>query len=171
MADTNYAIGPCEIEYGGTSLGKTSGGVTLTIEETFASLTTDQNGESPVDEVITGTTVTVEGSLAEITLDNIASLYKTSVVGTVGGAQKVEIKANVGTSLLNNSAEMILKPYKNGAVSTNANDWITLHNAGFKATASMSFNSTDQRVLAFTATGYPNGEGVIITFGDTTATA
>jgi hypothetical protein len=34
----------------------------------------------------------------------------------------------------------------------------------------MSFNATDQRVLAFTATGYPNDEGVIITFGDTTAT-
>ncbi len=171
MADSNYALGPCQIEYGGEDLGKTNGGITLTVEETFASLTTDQDGESPVDERITGTTVTVEGALAEITLDNIATLYKTSVVGTEGSAQKVVIKPNVGTSILDNSAVMILKPYVQGVVTTDANKWITLHKAGFKATASMSFNASDQRTVAFTATGYPDDDGNILTFGDTSASA
>lgn len=171
MAESNFQLGPCKIEYGGEDLGNTNGGVTVTIEESYASLTTDQNGENPVDEQCTGTSVTVEGALADITLDNIASLFKTTVVGTAGSAQKVEIKANVGTSLLANSNEMVIKPYVNGTVTTDPNDYITIHNAGFKASASMAYNATDQRVINFTATGYPNADGVIVTFGDVTATA
>jgi hypothetical protein len=171
MAVTDYALGPCQIEYGGEDLGKTNGGVTLTVEETFAPLNTDQDGESPVDESITGTNVTIEGSLAEITLDNFASLYKTDVVGSAGGPQKVVIKPNVGTSLVANSAVLIVKPYAQGVVTTDKNKWITLHKAGFKATAALTFNATDQRTIAFTATGYPDDDGNILTFGDTAATA
>ena len=170
MAISNYQLGPCKVEFPeGTDLGKTQGGVTVTVEETFAALNTDQDGESPVDEYVTGTQVTVEGNLAEITLDNVAKLYKQEVVGT-GDSRKVEISTNVGTSLLSESDVMIIKPYDGGTVSGTANDWITLHHAALKATGSLSFNATDQRVLAFSATGYPDSAtGLIATFGDTAA--
>lgn len=169
MAEFNYELGPCKIEFPeGTDLGKTNGGVSVTIEETFAALNTDQNGENPVDEYITGTSVMVEGSLAEITLDNISKIYKQSKT-TSGDKEKVEIKANVGTSMLSESDVMIIKPYDGGTVTGNANDWITLHHAGLKATGtSLDYNATDQRVLAFQATGYPDtATGLIATFGDT----
>lgn len=170
MATKEYELGPCTITYAGTDLGDTNGGITVTVEESYASLTTDQNGENPVDEVVTGTKVTVAGALAEISLENIASLYKTTVIGT-GDSQKVEIKANVGTSLLTNSDVLIVKPYVGGVVSTAKNDWITLGQAGFKATGALTYNSSTQRTLAFTATGYPDASGVIATFGDSAATA
>lgn len=168
MAITNYALGPCKIEFPeGTDLGKTSGGVTVTMEESFAALNTDQDGENPVDEYITGTTVTLEGSLAEITLANVAKLFKKTVQSD-NGSKKVEIKTGVGTSMLNESNVMILKPYDGGTVSGDPNDFLTVHNAGLKASTSVSYNATDQRVLGFTATGYPDtATGLIATWGDT----
>lgn len=168
MADENYELGPCQITFDGTDLGKTSGGVTLTVEETFAPINTDQDGENPVDEKITGTSVTVEGSLAEITLDNFAKLFKRSKT-TDGNKEKVEILPNVGTSLLANSKTMIIKPYDGGTVTGDPNEWITLGRAGMKASASMTYNVSDQRTIGFTATGYPDVNGVIATFGDTSA--
>ena len=170
MAISNYALGPCKVEFPeGTDLGKTSGGVTVTMEETFTPLNTDQDGENPVDEYITGTTVSIEGSLAEVTLENVAKLFKRTVVGT-GDSQKVEVNTGVGTSMLGESSVMILKPYDGGTVTGDATEWLTIHNAGMKASASLNYNATDQRVLGFTATGYPDtATGLIATWGDTAA--
>ena len=164
MATSDYQLGPCDIVYDEASLGKTTGGVTVTIERTHTPLNTDQDGESPVDEYVTGTTVTVEGALAEITLENIATLYNTSIDGS-----NVVIGTAVGTSLLTNSKEMIIKPYDGGSVSNLPEDWITLYHAGLKATAALTYNATDQRSLAFTASGYPNDSGNVVVFGDTAA--
>ena len=168
MAISNYALGPCKVEFPeGTDLGKTSGGVTVTMEETFTSLNTDQDGENPVDEYITGTTLTVEGSLAEPTLANVAKLFK-KTVQTDGDKEKVEVNTNVGTSMLDESGVLILKPYDGGTVSGDANEWLTVHYAGFKASTSLNYNATDQRVLGFTATGYPDtATGLLATWGDT----
>lgn len=165
---SNYQLGPCQIEYpAGTDLGKTFGGITVTVEESFAPIQTDQDGENPVDEYITGTMVTIEGSLAEITLENLAKMFKQSVT-TDGDKEKVEIKPNVGTSLLSESDAMVIKPYDGGSVSNNANDYITLLHAGLRANTSLSFNSSDQRTIGFTATGFPDtSSGVIAVFGDT----
>jgi hypothetical protein len=73
--------------------------------------------------------------------------------------------------LVANSDVLIVKPYAQGVVTTDQNKWITLHKAGFKATAALTFNATDQRTIAFTATGYPDDDGNILTFGDTAAIA
>jgi hypothetical protein len=166
----SYQLGPCKIEYpAGTDLGKTFGGVTVTVEETFAPLHTDQDGENPVDEYITGTMVTVEGSLADITIENLAKLFKQSVV-TDGTKKKVSITPNVGTSLLDGASVMVIKPYDGGSVSASPNDYITLLHTGLRANTSLTYNATDQRAIGFTATGFPDTTtGVIAVFGDTSA--
>lgn len=164
----DYELGPCQILIDEVDMGKTEGGVTVAIGETTVVLNTDQDGETPVDEVVTGTTITVTGNLAEITLANLATVLKTTVTAD-GAKQKVEIIPNVGTSLLTNAVDMVIKPYVEGAVSTDANDWISLRKAGLKATTSLSYNRADQRVIAFEATGYPAESDIIVTFGDTTA--
>lgn len=153
MSAGNYQLGPCEIvdNTSGRSLGRTNGGVSLKIEETSVTLHTDQDGETPVDEVITGTTVTIEANLAEITLENIAFMMKTTVVNN-----QVKIAPNVGTSLFANSRELCLKPYVQGAVTTDEKQMILIPRAGIKATPNMQYNARDQRVIAFTATGYPD---------------
>jgi len=166
----NYELSPCQINYKGSDLGRTNGGVTLTLSQSGVTLNTDQDGETPVDEYIVGTDVRVSGNLADIELDNIANIMNETKV-TDGTKEKVEINTNVGTSLLDNGGELILKPYVNGSVTTDQNKWITLHNAGIKATAEMQYDMSNQRVIAFEATGYADSTGLIATFGDTTATA
>lgn len=165
MAD--YQLSPCQISYKGNDLGKTQGGVTLTMSQTSVTLNTDQDGETPVDEQITGTDVRITGNLADISLSNIANIMNESVT-TGSNGEKMEVYTNVGTSLLDNGGELILKPYVNGSVTSDANKFVTLHNAGMKSTAEMAYNMSDQRTLSFEAIAYADSNGLTATFGDTT---
>jgi hypothetical protein len=167
MAD--YQLSPCQVSYKGSDLGKTQGGLTVSMNQNSVTLHTDQDGEVPVDEQLTGTTVTVSGNLADITLANIAIIMNETRV-TDGDDEKVQINTNVGTSLLDNGGELIIKPYVNGSVTTDENKWITLHNAGIKATAEMAYDMSNQRVISFEATAYADSNGKVATFGKTSVT-
>lgn len=164
MAD--YQLSPCQINFKGSDLGRTQGGISLSINQSSVTLHTDQDGEVPVDEYLTGTTVVVTGNLADISLTNIAAIMNETLVED-DGDEKVEINTNVGTSLLDNGGELILKPYVNGSVTEDENKWITLHNAGMKATADMAYNMSDQRVISFEANAYADSNGLVATFGKT----
>lgn len=148
-----YQLGPCQIynNTDGSDLGKTFGGVTVSIEESSVVLNTDQDGETPVDEQIVGTTVSVEANLAEITLANLAFALKTTVA-----SNQVKIIPNVGTSLFSNAKEIVIKPYEDGAVTTDETKMLLIPKAGIKANVSMPYNSSDQRAIALTLTGYPD---------------
>jgi hypothetical protein len=150
-----YELGPCQIynNTDSTDLGKTNGGVTVSVEESTVALTTDQDGETPVDEQITGTTVTVECNLADITLSNLAFALKTSPTAVNG---HVKVITNVGTSLLSNAKEISIRPYENGAVTTNKDRMLLIPKAGIKANMGMNYDSSNQRVIALTLTGYPD---------------
>ena len=167
---SNYYLGPCQIIFKGSDLGKTEGGVRVTAGQTSVELHTDQDGETPVDEYKTGTTVGVSGNLAEITLANFAFMFHTTVI-TDGTKQKVLVVPGTGTSLKDQGGILIVKPYVAGAVTALANKWITLHSAGMKCTIDLAFNRSDQQVMAFEAVGYPDSNSIIATFGDQTATA
>lgn len=164
---SNYQLGPCDLTFKGTALGKTFGGVRLTASQTSVELKTDQDGETPVDEFKTGTQIKVSGNLAEITLANFAFMFHTTVQ-TDGTKQKVEVVPGVGTSLMDQGGVLILKPYVAGVVTTDANKWITLHQAGMKATMDLAYDANTQQAMQFEAVGYPDSTGVIATFGDTT---
>jgi len=170
-----FELGPCQILYGNvggnqanaTDLGKTFGGVSLTIEESKQQLKSDQSGEAPEDESITGTTVKVTASLAEFDLNSMAFITKRTVSNN-NNALRLDVIANAGTSLMTNAKQVILKPYENGVPSNNVNRWITLHKAGISATVDLVYDSTTQRVMKFEATGYPsaNNNNSICTFGN-----
>jgi len=165
----NYELGPAQILWDASDLGKTQGGIVVNLTETTQTLNTDQDGESPVDEWVTGTQVSITGNLADISLANIASLTKHTVT-TDGTKQKVEITSNAGTSLLTNAKVAIVKPYIAGVPTTDANKWITLHTAGMKINTALNYNASDQRVMGFEMVGYADSTGLIATFGDITAT-
>ncbi len=174
-----YEIGPCQILYhllseSGTTLtdlGKTLGGVELDIAETSQQLKTDQDGEVPVDEFITGTTPKITARLADITLANLAFMLK-QTVETEGAKQKVVVTPNTGTSLMTAGAKIVLKPYVQGVPTTDANKWITIPKAGITATAKLMYDNTNQRVIEFVASGYPDADNdnAVIIFGDETVT-
>lgn len=163
-----YQLGPCKIEYNGADIGATEGGVTIKMAEDSADLKTDQNGTQPIDAVITGVAATIECNLADISLDQFALAHKTSVI-TDGTKQKVLIIPNVGLSLRDNSYKLIVKPYVDGVVSTDANTWYTFNKAGIKAEEDVSYDSSTQRVLKVTFIAFADDNGYVAILGDETA--
>ena len=152
------------LEY--SDLGKTQGGVTLTVSETSVQLRTDQDGEVPVDEIITGTPVTVTLNLADITLDNFAFVHK-STKQTSGDKAKVEVYPNVGKSLLNDASyKVLIVPYAGAAPSNDVNRMIVIPKAGVRSAEELVFNISDQRVIRCELTGYPDDAGRVLIFGD-----
>ena len=145
-------------------LGDTLGGITYTTEETSQQLKTDQAGETPIDDVITGLKASIEANLAEITLDNIAMIYKTTVQGTVG-QQYVELKAQVGYSNLEHARQAIIIPYVGEHLSNDVEDLITFMQAGIVATGSRSFDGTNQQTIKLTMTGYPDNQQRVVVHG------
>jgi len=155
---SDYQLGPCQLynNTDGRDLGKTEGGVTLNIEESYQTLNTDQDGETPVDESITGTTVTIEANLANISLDNIAFSLKQTVKSDGDGSNYVAVTPNSGTSLLSNSKEICLKPYVDGVATTDESNMILMPKAGIRASLGLQYDDSNQRIINFTMTGYPD---------------
>jgi hypothetical protein len=170
-----YQLGPCQILYhllseSGTTLtdlGKTFGGVELDISESMQQIKSDQDGEVPIDEFITGTVVKVTARLADITLENFAFMLK-QTVETETTKKKVIVTANTGTSLMTAGAKIVIKPYVQGVPTSDANMWYTLPKAGINATAKIMFDNANQRVIEFVATGYPDDDGACLILGDET---
>lgn len=170
-----FELGPCQILYGNvgdamnnmTDLGKTFGGVTLSIEETKQLIKSDQAGETPEDEFVTGRTVKITASLADISLNSFSIITKTAVGGT-GNNAYVSVGSGAGTSLMTNAKKFLLKPYENGAPSNNALRYITLYKGGITSAMETVYDSATQRVLKFEVVGYPysNANNAIISFGN-----
>lgn len=170
-----FELGPCQILYGNvgsamnnmTDLGKTFGGVTLSLEEIKQQLKSDQSGETPEDEFITGRTVKITASLADISLNSFSFITKTAVVGN-NANQYVDVNTGTGTSLMTAAKKFVLKPYDNGVASNNALRWITLYKGGISSAMEALYDATTQRVLKFEVVGYPysNANNAIVSFGN-----
>lgn len=91
----NVKLGPCKITYDGVDLGYTKGGVEVTVETSTYEVTVDQFGEAPIDEYITGRTVTVTAPLAETTKENLERIMPgASVVNEGASVATGEISVN-----------------------------------------------------------------------------
>ena len=143
-------LGPCGVFFGTAGaevdLGKTLGGVSIKITDDSVDLKSDQYGTGPEDSVITGTTVTVEMSLAEITFDDLAIALNQTKFGTLltGG---IPGESNVGTAMLANSDSLVLKKYVAGAVSATATNHITFPAAHAVGDIELSYDADNQRVM------------------------
>lgn len=168
----SFELGPCELSYDGADLGSTEGGVTIKMAEDTADLKSDQTGTQPVDQVVTGTSGSIECSLATISLENFALAHKSNVIvdGTDPNKKKVIILPNVGTSLRDNAKVLIVKPYVNGVVTADANKWYTFPMAGIKAEDDVVYNVDTQRTIKVTFTAYADDNSQIAIIGDETAT-
>jgi len=170
-----FELGPCQILYGNVGasmnnlvdMGKTFGGVTLSIEESKQQLKSDQLGETPEDESITGRTVKITASLADISLNSFAAITNVSVSGS-GNNAYVHVGSGAGTSLMTNAKKFVLKPYENGSPSNNALRYITLYKGGISSAVEAVYDSSTQRVLKFEVIGYPynNANNAIVAFGN-----
>jgi hypothetical protein len=163
-------LGPCDASYDSVALGKTHGGVTVTIKDDSTDLLSDQYGTSPEDTVITGTIVEVKLALAEISMTTLKSILQphaaTEATTAVAGTNKV------GTALLALAKELRLTKYVNGAVSTEAADDIIFPKAAPVGDVELTYDANSQRVLNATFKCFPgtvNSIACTYYFGDDAA--
>ena len=150
-------LGPCQVAFGTAGaevdLGKTMGGVTVTISDDSVDLVSDQYGSSAEDTVITGTTVEVSVNFAEVGLDLLNSVLQAQ--NTSPNSDFVAGENKVGTSLLAIAQSLKLTKYVSGAVSTDPADFITFPAAAPLGEAELTYDSANQRVVAATFKCFP----------------
>lgn len=138
----------------GGDLGKTSGGVEVTMEVSSVSILSDQSGAVPLDEVFTGSTVEVTVSLLEMTPARWETVVG-SVVGDKftpsGGTQLVGFgESRLYSSFFDLGGELVLHPTRYAA-SDRSRD-ITIWKSVPKP-ASINFSGEEPQLMEVTFTG------------------
>lgn len=154
------------ITYYASGLGKTFGGVTISINETSQDLKTDQDGETPVDSRVTGTTVEMVANLADMKLENFSLGFKQDITG-VAPNRRVAVKPNVGYSTQDNAKMTHIFPYAGGTdtLDTNIEHQYTIPSAGLLAATELGFDATSQRSIKITFKGFPDASDEILIVG------
>lgn len=70
----NVKLGVCNVLFDGVDLGFTKGGVEVEVATSTKEVMVDQMGETPIDEIIMGRTVSATVPLAETTLENLVAI-------------------------------------------------------------------------------------------------
>lgn len=84
----NIRLGPCRVRWGGVDLGLTKGGVDIETKTDTRMVQVDQFGDTPIDEYITGRTLTVKVPFAEMDMDSVYAMLKQSVTSLVDDGVK-----------------------------------------------------------------------------------
>lgn len=147
-------IGPVELTFGGTVLGNTRGGATLSYNEETTKTTIDKFGTTARAKMIIGQAVTISAAIGEATLAQLAKILGTTV--TAGSTtDEVVLQNRVGENLLDSADTLIIKPIIEGTVSATEADWIYVPLATLTANFETPFELENQRAWAFTAEGHP----------------
>lgn len=136
-------LGPCGVVFGGVDLGH-SKNVRVRVNPASADVTYATQGEDPVDTILTGNPTEVQVDMIGSTLTQMAAV---ALNGTVTGDQLM-FASNVGTSLRDNAKMLILKPYVNGAPTTDQTRWLTFFLAAPVFSADLAFDVTTNRILS-----------------------
>jgi hypothetical protein len=160
----NLEMGPCNATYKNTPLGLTKGGVEVAFATDVQAVTVDQFGDSAVDNVIKGRTVTVTVPLAENDLEKLAACVPGStLVGTT--KKKLVVNASTGTSLRSLAGPLVLHPY--ALPESDKSKDVTINLASVKGDFTFAFKHDDQKVFSVEFTGFVDLDtGELFTMGD-----
>lgn len=162
----NVKLGVCSVSFGGSDMGYTQGGVSVTYKAETTEVNVDQE-DVPIDEVVQKQSFEVKVPLAESDLTRLAemipgaSLVTDSLVPT---KQKLVMSGSAGVSLMDMAHELILAPVGEGA-----NSKITLHHAVPVPSIEFSYQKDKVRVYEVTFKAMKGINGWV-TMGDTSAT-
>jgi hypothetical protein len=154
-------LGPCSVIFDSVDLGATQGGVTFRHTESGKTVNEDQHGVTPVDEIKTGATCSVEVPLTRTSLGQLAKVVgASSYTGT-----RLRVKNATGISLLDNAKVLILKPIVNGVTSTDSSNWLTIQKAYAKADFEVSYGNENQRIYKVVFTAFPDANNELWRIG------
>lgn len=154
-------LGPCEVTFNSVSLGKTKGGVKFRYTEETKPVNEDQAGVSNVDEISVGySACEVEIPLSRSSLTTLSTVLK----GATLQGSKLSVYNQVGESMYDNAALLVLKQIINGAATTDATKWLNIPKAAPKADFEVSFDSDNQRVYKTLFKGFPDASSKLVWF-------
>jgi len=151
-------LGPCEVWYNGAKVGEYFETVQFQHSDNDADVFEASQGVTPVDSIRIGMgpclatvpfTRTSEADLAIITPGGSHSS---------GGATSGNVRVynnQIGRSEYDGSAELILKPIVDSAVS-NSQYWLTIPHAAPSADYSLEYDSAKQRIYNVKFKGFPD---------------
>lgn len=154
MANIDRATigGACYITLGGVDLGHTLDGVEFEAQRELTDITVDQYGTTPIDKVLTGTTLTIKTKLAEAQADNLNVVLPESEYAQAGtGAslkERVGLGADAGYSLRSESKQLVIHPLKNAV--TDLSEDITIYKAVSAEAVPTAYKVDEQRVWEVT---------------------
>lgn len=142
--------GPCEIVWGyGESsavyLGKTLGDVKLTMETNVSDINEDQEGDAPVNAVLTGSVITLEVPLTRLSVEQLATALNTTAVGDV-----VPIENQIGCDLYDLARALVIKPLCGNEISTDPATWVHIYKCYPVAGLDLTWNKDTQRIFPVT---------------------
>lgn len=165
----NVKLGVCTVLFNNVDLGFTKGGVSVEVATETHKVTVDQLGSTPIDEIITGRTVTAKVPLAETTLENLVAIMPGATLvtdATVSTKKKVVVSTGVSQSLLAIAQKLVLRPK-----GTTGEDDFTIHKAMTAGALNFTYQTDSERIYEATFTGYADAEGGLFSVGDDTAEA
>lgn len=168
----NIRLGACVVTYDGVDLGLTKGGVEVSIQTNKHEVTVDQFGTTIVDDIIMGRVGTVKVPMVETDLNKLLLVFPGSTLvtdGTTPTKKKLEVPTGAGISLLETAAKLVLHPY--AKPTGDKSEDIVIPLASPNASMSFSFIHDQERVYNVEFSMYPDADGLLVIFGDETATA
>lgn len=168
----NVKVGVCKVDYDGTNLGYTKGGVQVSVTTETYSVTVDQFGNTPISEIITSRVITVTTPLAETTLDNLVQIMPgaTKITDSVDTTiEKVEVTDSVSTDLLSQAKKLTLHPQ--ALSESDKSEDIVVPKAATPGGLEFSYELESERVFNAEWKGYPDINRVLFIYGDEAATA
>lgn len=148
-----YDLGPCEVVFNGTSLGKTHGDVVFKYNIESRDIKEDQAGVTPVDAVLVGGVCECTVPMTRSTLAQLAAAIPGASLTT---ANLLESNNPVGVSRYDLAGSLVLKPIVNNAATTDQTRWLTIHKAHPSPNFEVVFNNEGQRVFNVMFKAFPN---------------
>lgn len=136
---------------------ETEGGVTLNSPASFSPITTDKTGTTPKDKVTTGAgEVTFTVNVAEHDLDKLVLLFPNAHQVGTGATSRVEIRSDVGVSLVGIAKKILMKKLTGTTPSASTSEWITFVKATPQTVGEIAFKKDAQTVYAVTFACFPD---------------
>src|SRR6185503_10068202 len=135
-----FDLGPCDVYFNSTLLGKTFGAVTFKYTPESRDVKEDQQGVTPVEAIIVGMVGDVTVPLTRMQLAAMATITPGATLVT---AAQMDVYNPVGINRYDNAAELKLVPYDQGVASAK---WIKFPQAHPSVDLSLAFDVDTQRV-------------------------
>ena len=149
-------IGPCEFvwDYGGTGLKLSPflGKVELSMKDSIQKVYEEGMGDAAVDAVYSGSVLELTVPMTRSTLAQLQAVRPGS---TIAGSVKTLIN-KAGTDMYVNAKAVVIKPMRDGVVSTVHSEWIELFKVHPYREFAIGFERSGQRVFSIKFLVFPS---------------